>query len=162
MLEQLRGYGLHCILANQYAGQLGTNVESVRENTAVKIVAGEYVKNVNAMVEVPRKFIKKNPYSKDEFSTTLLDLKEYEFLLKIRNKPRMYKFKSPDFMIKSKHYKISDADLIARNKIQLEKYYKPFGIAKKKTTRNAKEENNNLENRSKNNPPFGLYINDDD
>ena len=56
-----------------------------------------------------------------------MDIKKYEFLLKVRNK-QMRKITSPTFLLKDK-YKLSTKEVEENEKYMLEKYYKKIDLS---------------------------------
>lgn len=140
-LSQLRGFGLHLVLSHQYPSQLGSQAKAVKENTSVKIVAGEETEDWKDIIKIP----------KNE------RLEDYEFFLKVRNRP-LTKFKAPDFLIKNpKKYTMSPDQEQEIDKMLLERYYKVIGEEKGIATRMIKDE---VEERriASPLPPFELNI----
>ena len=113
ILSQLRGFGLHFVLACQYVEQFGNQLKAVKKNTAIKIIGGgdDNRDDMQKMIDVPKTD----------------SLRDYEFYLKVRSK-ELTKFKSPDFLLrkKKKHY-LTEAEEKEQRKRQLEKYYKLIG-----------------------------------
>lgn len=146
ILAQLRGFGLSMVMATQFIKQLGDQVMDVKKNTAIKIVGGDVEDDVKEVLKV----------DKD------LRLKDYEFLLKVRNEKQTV-FKSPSFMIKNpKKYVISEEQESHIDRMQLDRYYKVIGqenfqhrISPKQAPSEPKE--SNLPN-----PPFDLFLGDND
>lgn len=107
MLSQLRKYGLHLILANQYPTQLGDQLESVKQNTAIKIIAGEY-DEIKSLV----------PLNKDE-----VFLRQYEYLVKIRHRPTV-KVKPESYLINNPMFELTAEQEQLFDDNQIQKYYK--------------------------------------
>jgi len=144
ILSQLRGFGLHTVLATQFIGQFGDQVKDVKKNTAVKVVGGD-IEDVKEVLKVDKN----------------LKLKDYEFVLKIRNEKQTV-FKSPDFLIKHpKAYGITKEQEAEIDCMQLERYYKVTGqeshIPRKET---RKPSDNDRSGPPK--PPFDLYLGETD
>ncbi len=111
MLSQLRGFGLHCIFANQYISQLKDQVEAVEHNTAIKIVAGDKYEDMKKMVTLKKE-------------DTLGD---FEFYLQVRNRS-LLKFKSPTTLLKKpKKYYLSPQEGTELDNYLIKEYYKPIG-----------------------------------
>lgn len=110
ILAQLRGFGLHLVLANQYPEQFGSQLKAVLENTAVKI-AGGGDDNLESIREIVK--LKSD-----------IPLGQYEFLLKVRHKG-LVKFKSPSFLLDEpgRHY-MSLEEEQQFDALQLARYYK--------------------------------------
>ena len=146
ILSQLRKYGLHLILANQYVNQLGEQVEAVKKNTAIKIVGGDEADDIKAMITFP----------KDQIS-----LKDYEYYLKIRGRT-VLKIKSPSHLINNPNFEMTPEEEAAFDKYQLSKYYKVVGQTK--TERIPRKEGDPASpppSKSTNKPPFDLFLGDD-
>ncbi|MDX2133595.1 MAG: DUF87 domain-containing protein [Saprospiraceae bacterium] len=146
ILSQLRKYGLHLILANQYVNQLGEQVEAVKKNTAIKIVGGDEADDIKAMITLP----------KDQIS-----LKDYEYYLKIRGRTPL-KIKSPSFLINNPDFEMTSQEEQVFDKYQLSKYYKVVGQTK--TERIPRKEGDPASpppSKSTNKPPFDLFLGDD-
>ena len=113
ILSQLRGYGLHLVLAHQYISQLSTkNGDAVRQNTAIKIGGGDDFEDIGKM-------IKKLPKN--------ANLKLYEWFLKVRHK-ELTKFNAPANIVKNpKKYNLSEAEEKELDKKLLQKFYKVTG-----------------------------------
>ncbi len=146
ILSQLRGYGLHLVLAHQYISQLSTkNADAIRQNSAVKIGGGDDFEDIGKMI----KKMPKNPY-----------LKMYEWFLKVRHK-ELTKFKAPNILLKKpKKYSLSRKEVKALNKMQLKKYYKVIGEPDRRPERKYPE----LEEETPTQPlmpPFDLLIKPD-
>ena len=110
MLSQLRGFGLHLVMANQYINQLGEQAETVRQNTAIKIVASDDYEEMKKVVKVP----------KDVY------LKDYEFFLKVRGYP-VHVFQSPDVIIKNpSKYEIDEETEAKLDELMIERYYRAY------------------------------------
>jgi hypothetical protein len=113
ILAQLRGFGLHLVLANQYPEQFGTQLKAVLENTAVKIVGGgdDNIESIKEIVKL-----------KNEVS-----LGQYEFLLKVRHKG-LVKFKSPSFLLDMPdQYYMTKQEEQDFDNFQVALYYKRLG-----------------------------------
>ncbi len=144
ILSQLRKYGLHLILANQYVNQLGEQVEAVKKNTAVKIVGGDEMDDIKAMIHLP----------KDQFS-----LKDYEYFLKIRGRT-LLKIKSPSFLINNPNYELTLEEEQRLDDYQIKRYYKVVGqTQKERQPRKENEDTPPAKGASK--PPFDLFFGDD-
>ena len=110
ILSQLRGFGLHCIFATQYIDQLEKQAKSVKENSAIKIVASEDSEDLRKMIKIP----------KDE------KLDKYEFFLKVRHRS-ILKFKSPSILIDNpSKYELNKEEEEKLDTYLLKKYYKPI------------------------------------
>lgn len=108
ILSQLRGFGLHSIFATQYIDQLESQAKTVKENSAIKIVASEDSEDLRKMIKIP----------KDE------KLGRYEFFLKVRHRS-ILKFKSPSFLIDNPgKYELSQSEEKSLDTYQLKRYYK--------------------------------------
>ncbi|MEZ4924806.1 MAG: DUF87 domain-containing protein [Saprospiraceae bacterium] len=146
ILSQLRKYGLHLILANQYVNQLGEQVEAVKKNTAIKIVGGDEADDVKAMITMP----------KDQVS-----LKDYEYYLKIRGRT-VLKIKSPSYLINNPDFEMTPQEEAAFDKYQLSKYYKVAGQTKpQRIPRKEGDPASPPPSKSTNKPPFDLFLGDD-
>jgi len=144
ILSQLRKYGLHLILANQYVNQLGEQVEAVKKNTAIKIVGGDEADDIKAMITLP----------KDQIS-----LKDYEYYLKIRGRTPL-KIKSPSFLINNPDFEMTSQEEEAFDKYQLSKYYKVAGQTNKERQPRKEEDPAPLPKKD-NKPPFDLFLGND-
>ena len=110
VLNQLRGFGLSCILATQYISQLQEQAVTVKQNTAIKIVASDDHDEIKKVIKVPKE----------------VQLKDYEFFLKVRGRP-VEIFKSLDFLLRNKDmFEISLQEEREFDKLQLERYYRPI------------------------------------
>lgn len=148
MLSQLRGFNLSCIMANQYLSQLGDQAESVKQNTAIKIVGGEDYDDIKKVLKVP-----KETY-----------LKDYEFFLKVSGyKIRL--FQSLDAIIKNpKRYEISKEKEKEFDRIQVERHtriYDQQNVNQRKAT-HSKTETKDISKPSNDSPipPFEIFIKD--
>ncbi|MEM1326776.1 MAG: DUF87 domain-containing protein [Bacteroidota bacterium] len=145
MLSQLRGFGLHVLLANQYLNQLGEQAESVRQNCAVKIVASDDFSEMNKVIPIP----KETP------------LKDYEFFLKVRGYPVQI-FKSPDFLLNDPStYEINAAQEADFDAYQLEHYYQAYGDSNTLITKDLPNEPTPPSNEGESSapkPPFQIDI----
>lgn len=142
MLSQLRGFGLHVLLANQYLNQLGEQAESVRQNCAIKIVASDDLAEMNKVVKIPQE--------------TLLG--DYEFFLKIRGYP-IQVFKSSDHLIRNvKVYEIDEEQEKVFDDYQLKHYYRSYEQTKSPIRTHI--QNTPKEDKFQNSltPPFSLNI----
>ena len=121
ILEQLRGFGLSCILSHQYPNQLGSQKETVQQNCAIRIVGGfDDPENVNAVTKIPK---------------ATRSLKDYEFYLKVRHR-RIEIFKTPSqFVTNRKKYEMTEEQEAIIDRMQLKKYYRVIGQSKPSTTR---------------------------
>ena len=121
ILEQLRGFGLSCILSHQYPNQLKSQKETVQQNCAVRIVGGfDDPENINAVTKIPK---------------ATRPLKDYEFYLKVRHR-RIEIFKTPaKFVTKRKKYEMTDKQEKEIDRMQLEKYYRVVGQSDKEKQR---------------------------
>lgn len=109
LLSQLRGFGLHGIFATQFIEQLGDQARSVKENTAIKILANEDAETLKKMITPPKD----------------IHLDQFDFLLKVRHRS-VVKFKSPDMLIKNpKRYSLNEEEAKFLDTYQLKHYYKP-------------------------------------
>ncbi len=149
MLSQLRGFGLHLVMANQYLNQLGDQAETVKQNTAIKIVASDDYEDMKKVLKTP----------KDVY------LKDYEFFLKVRGYP-IHVFKSPDVIIKNKSkYEITKEQENTLDDLQIERYYRAynqeeFTLRKSTpTTPNDEPQETKFSSNSPR-PPFDLHINE--
>lgn len=147
MLSQLRKYGLHLVLANQFAAQLGDQLESVKQNTAVKIVGGDEPENLSKVFKLPEGE----------------RLKEFEFYSKVRGK-KVKKFSSPSSLINNKKKQLTSEQEEELDNYLLEHYYKVIGEPTPKRSRKESEET--LESKEQKDttttPPFDLYLGDAD
>ena len=144
ILSQLRKYGLHLILANQYVNQLGDQVEAVKKNTAIKIVGGDESDDIKAMITLP----------KDQIT-----LKDYEYYLKIRGRTPL-KIKSPSFLINNPRFELTSQEEQDFDKYQLLRYYKVAGQSSKER-QPRKEDYTTLKPKQANKPPFDLFLGND-
>jgi hypothetical protein len=145
ILSQLRGFGLHTVLATQFIGQFGDQVKDVKKNTAVKIVGGDIEEDVREVLKV----------EKD------LKLRDYEFVLKVRNEQQTV-FKSPDFLIKNpKAYGITKEQEDEINRLQLDRYYKVTG-QDDHTPRRQQHKQSDDDRKGPPKPPFDLYLGEND
>ncbi len=112
MLSQLRGFGLHLILANQFVEQFENQAKTVIKNTAVKIGGGgdDNIDSIKGVISLP------------EHAT----LDDYQFFLKSRNRGVM-KFKSPSFLLDyPEKYYLNREEEAALDSYQISRYYKPI------------------------------------
>jgi len=124
MLEQLRGYGLHCSLACQSIAQLGAYLQTVIDNTAIKIVKAKYVKNIMSITNVPEKYIWRGKRGDDSTQADgLLKLAKREFLLDVRQRLHVQSFHSPGFLVTSKKYRLSEEEIETSMNKQLVNFY---------------------------------------
>ncbi|MEL7120698.1 MAG: DUF87 domain-containing protein [Bacteroidota bacterium] len=139
MLSQLRKYGLHLVLANQYAAQLENQLEAVKQNTAVKVVGGDDFENLKSITQ----------------SSNIDFLGDFEFYSKIRGSS-VTKFRSSDFLVKNESKELTKEEEKQVNQYMLENYYAPIKEDRKKPIYNTVHEN------TKPNyfPPFELYLGD--
>lgn len=146
ILAQLRGFGLHMVMATQYIGQLGDQVNDVKKNTAIKIVGGDIEDDVKEVLKVEKG----------------VKLKDYEFILKVRQKGQSV-FKAPDFLLKnpSKYLtsKAEDEEII---KMQIDRYYKVTGVEDHKPRRGAIKPDDDNRKGELPSPPFNLFLGTDD
>jgi hypothetical protein len=134
------------VLATQYIDQLGDQVKDVKKNTAIKIVGGDIEDDVKEVLKVEKG----------------LELKDYEFVLKVRNKGQSV-FKAPDFLIKNpKKYITSPAEDEEIKKMQLDRYYKVTGVEDHKPRRGDLKPDNENRKGELPNPPFNLFLGTDD
>jgi hypothetical protein len=145
ILSQLRKYGLHLILANQYVNQLGDQVEAVKKNTAIKIVGGDEADDIKAMI----------PLSKDQIS-----LKDYEYYLKIRGRT-VLKIKSPSFLINNPTFEMTSQEEQIFDNYQLSKYYKVSGQTKVERVPRKEGDPASPPSNQSNKPPFDLFLGHD-
>lgn len=147
ILSQLRGFGLHLVMANQYLSQLGDQAESVTKNSAIKIVGGEDYDDMKAVVKVP----------KDQ------RLKDYEFFLKVRGY-HIRSFASPDVIIKHpKRYEIGKDAEKRLDKLQTERYYRAYdqqevNTRKPHTTKPTEAKKEDKKSNGSPIPPFDIFI----
>ena len=120
ILEQLRGFGLHCILSHQYPNQLGKQKETVQQNCAIKIVGGfDDPENIRDVVKITKE---------------IRPLKDFEFYLKVRHR-RIEIFKTPSKFVEKRHkYEMTDKQEKEIDVMQLEKYYKVIGQSTQEKT----------------------------
>jgi hypothetical protein len=145
ILSQLRKYGLHLILANQYVNQLGEQVEAVKKNTAIKIVGGDEADDIKAMI----------PLTKDQIS-----LKDYEYYLKIRGRT-VLKIKSPSFLINNPTFEMTSQEEQVFDNYQLSKYYKVSGQTKVERVPRKEGDPASPPSNQSNKPPFDLFLGHD-
>lgn len=147
ILAQLRGFGLSMVMATQFIKQFGDQVTDVKKNTAIKIAGGDVEDDVKEVLKVDKN----------------LELKDYEFLLKVRGE-RQTVFKSPAFMVKNPgQYVITSEEESHIDRMQLDRYYKVLGqqtITKTKGPQAFPEEDVNGNSLPK--PPFDLFMGTDD
>lgn len=116
ILSEMRKYGLHLVLANQYPEQLGTQVKSVKKNTAIKICAADDMEDIKEVIKLPKDAI----------------LKDYEFYLKVSGRT-LTKFKSPNILLKNKKkYEMKKGEEKDLDELMLSRYYKVIGSNKLK------------------------------
>lgn len=172
LLSQMRKFGVRMILANQYVSQLGNEkiIESFKQNTAVKIVAGRKVSEVNRIVSVPQRFI-----TQSQNQTNTLDLKQYEFMVDVWYRTPL-RVKSPSFLLKSKKYQLSAQEQEALDAYQLSNYYKIIGDDTPRQRRTGQDRSGPPENdasqrgtegkgsgkKDETKPPFDLFLGADD
>jgi len=145
ILSQLRGFGLHMVMAIQEISQLGDQVKAAKKNTAVKIVGGDIEEDVKEVIKVDKN----------------ISLKDYEFVLKVRGEKQTV-FKSPDFLIKNKsRYTITEAQEAEIDRMQLERYYKVTG-QESHTPRKEPRKPTDDDRYGPPKPPFDLYLGDSD
>ena len=128
ILAQRRKFGLHVILACQYTSQLGNNAETVKYNTAVKVISGENPKDFSNLVSIPKQYLKKG-YDNEAMNKIQLD--SYEFLLNVRGRD-MSKFKSPDYLVTNDIFKRKNSEQAKFENDQFKKYYKAYNPDVKK------------------------------
>lgn len=148
MLSQLRGFGLHIILANQYLSQLDEQAESVKQNTAIKMVAFDDIAEVRKVIAPPEN----------------IHLKDYEFFLKVSGS-HVQVFKSDDAIFKNPtQFEIDEKAEKLLDEYQLKHYYRPYEQLKSSPKEQPKEGKSNppiLSNKNNlDNPPFDLFINE--
>lgn len=140
ILSQLRGFGLHLILAHQNISQLTTNqLEAIRQNTAIKILAGSDMDEI-------KKVSKRAPKE--------LVLKKYEWILDMRHTP-FSTFFAPAKMVKNpRKYTLKEILLENYDEEILTKTYKRIDQEKLPERPHPKpvEEENTI------NPPFDLLL----
>ncbi len=147
MLVQLRGFGLHLILANQYTEQFEKQTKAVIKNTAVKIAGGgdDNIDSIQEVIKLP----------------TGATLSDYEFFLKPRNRGVM-KFKSPSFLLDNPgEYYLNKEEEKALDAYQVAHYYKPMEEWKGNGQSSESQNSPSTENPKKpkdGKPPFGLFI----
>ncbi len=152
ILSEMRKYGLHLVLANQYAEQLGNQIKSVKKNTAIKICASDDMDDIKEIIKLPKD----------------ASLKDYEFYLKVSGKT-LTKFKSPNILLKNKKkYEMTKKEEEEINELMLSRYYKIIGSNQYKKRveiplpQEGKLDVKDDENINRSIPPFRLLINDDD
>lgn len=146
ILSQLRGFGLHMVLANQFVEQYGNQAKSVKQNSAVKILGGseDNLEDMKKMVKLPKE----------------ATLKDYEFYLKVTGRT-MLKFKSPSLLLRNpKKYYLSKKNEKELDKYLISRYYKAFG-QEEIPVRTIAEVDEPPPTDSPS-PDLGLYINADD
>lgn len=146
MLSQLRGFGLHIILANQYLNQLNEQAESVKQNTAIKMVAFDDIAEVRKVIVPPEN----------------IHLKDYEFFLKVSGSP-VQVFKSDNAILKNPTaFEIDEQAEKLLDEYQLKYYYRPYGQLKPSPKEQSKEDKSNPpkppNDEDLDNPPFDLFI----
>ena len=110
ILSQLRGYGLHLVFAHQYLTQLShKNLEAAKQNTAIKIVAGETPENLQKMIP----------------QLTEFDLQQYEWFIKVRSQ-QVIRYFSDDLLIDNEEFLIYPAEREALDTHLLNTYYYPL------------------------------------
>lgn len=160
MLDELRKFGLHMVLANQYVEQLGEQITSVKKNTAIKIVSGDTKSDINSVISVPSRYLKKKSSTSVSESDSRLNIKEYEFLIQTRFQTTI-KIKAPSFLINNPKHQLSEEEKLKLKNYQLKKYYRkieesiPSKKEKTTATYSKKQEANKL-------PPYNLYIKEND
>jgi hypothetical protein len=146
LLEEMRKYGIALVLAHQHLEQLDTHVNSVLNNTAVKIVGGDKPKEIQTITGLD----KSDP-----------SLKKYYYYLKVRGHT-VLKIKSPSYLINNPNFEMTQEEEAAFDKYQLSKYYKVAGQTK--TERIPRKEGDPASpppSKSTNKPPFDLFLGDD-
>ncbi len=147
ILAQLRGFGLHMVLANQFVEQYGQQSNSVKYNTAIKILGGndENLEDLKKITKLPKDTI----------------LKDYEFLLKVTGRT-LFKMKSPSFLLKQKkkHYLSKKEESLLDEKM-LENYYKLIGDETPYSPTLRKDKDTPIRKDSPI-PDLNLFINDND
>lgn len=130
ILSQKRKYGLHTMLACQYSNQFNKAVESVKYNTAIKIVSGESPSDFKNMITIPQQFLKKD---RDGKVINKINLDQFQFLVHTRGRT-IQRFQAEDEMLipsnkerlHANQYYRTDKDQLLFLKDQYKKYYKPF------------------------------------
>lgn len=136
LLSGARGFGLHLILANQHLKQFGQQLESVKENTSVKILTGlDNTSQAKPYVD----FYKQQ------------QLNPFDYLIKERNKNAQI-FKLDQLFLKEQEHLKGNKSLVLKRELLLEgqkrKYY-----TKIEQPINRSTSKNSLT------PPFKLNIN---
>ncbi|MEZ4950611.1 MAG: DUF87 domain-containing protein [Saprospiraceae bacterium] len=122
ILSQMRKFGLHTMLVCQYPAQFGPSLETIKHNTAIKIYAAEFKKDVAGLDDVPSIYLRKS-YDGEQSNTIELD--RYEYLVKTRGKAT-FKFKASDELVNNTGLFMTVEDQINFLKDQYAKYYRPF------------------------------------
>ena len=152
VLSEMRKYGLHYILANQYVEQLGKQAKAVKKNTAIKICASDDMDDIKEMIKLPKD----------------ASLKDYEFYLKTSGKS-LVKFKSPSILLRNKKkYELTKKEEEKLDELMLSRYYKVIGTPK--YTKRTKKPNvqgfdldiSDVRTEGLPIPPFKLLINEND
>jgi DNA helicase HerA-like ATPase len=146
-LSQLRKFGLHLILSNQYLKQLEGYQDVVKSQTLVKIVGITDADNA--------KILSSNLGVKDD---EIINLPPYHFIVKSGSR-KPIKIRTVDSLVFSESntgYYVSNQEAGQLKKEQLGKYYKSL----ESTSVEIKPESTTP--LQKNNPPFDLYLGNDD
>lgn len=140
-LSQLRGFGLHLVMATQYINQLGDHAETVRQNTAIKIVASDDYEEMKKVVQIPKE----------------TSLKDYEFFLKVRSYP-VQVFKSPDVILRNPEaFEIDEEAEEKLDTLQIERYYRAINKPQKGLEKLDSLDDNSFPDDDLT-PPFDLNI----
>ena len=144
IISQLRGFGLHLVLANQYLEQYGNQATSIASNVCIKVLGGgnDSLDSLSKLVKLP----------KHE------ELADYEFFVKIRGR-EVLKFKSPDTLLKrkEKHY-LTPNEEAELDKRLLERYYREIDLRQYEPV--APDTNMVSPSNLPPSPDLGLYINE--
>jgi len=91
-----------------------------------------------------------------------LTLKDYEFVLKVRNEKQTV-FKSPDFLIKNpKAYALTKEQEEEIDRMQLDRYYKVTGQDDHVARREEPRKQSDDDRKGPPKPPFDLYLGEED
>jgi hypothetical protein len=119
ILSQKRKFGLYTILACQYPNQFGSSLETIKYNTAVKIIAGDLKSDFSKISDVPDNFLKA-PSNNNK-----LDLDRYEFLVNVKGESTI-KIKSAGLEINEPELFNGDKEyekILNQNKLNFYKKY---------------------------------------
>ncbi|NND23693.1 MAG: hypothetical protein HKN86_03265 [Acidimicrobiia bacterium] len=124
ILSQKRKYGLYSMIACQYSNQFGKATESVKFNTAVKIISGDNQKDFSSLMSIPSKFLVSD---QDGKLMNKIKLDEYQFLASSKTQ-EMFRFNSEsDLITSNKHFRTS-VDQKDFEEIQIESFYKSYVV----------------------------------